>query len=329
MTRIGEDSIFPTLLQFAANELDVPRIIIEKDYWVTETLRALAEYHPGEFVFKGGTSLSKCFHLVDRFSEDIDILLTDSFSSGGQRDRVMKSMQQTVIDRLTMTIHGIPISNRGVRREVDFDWPRHLTDPGGTLTATSGVTPSIKLEMGTRGGATPTIACPVRSMLVDALVASNPGAARTALPAHDLAAFEVQALHPGRTLVEKLLLLNEHARRLDVGEIDELPARHGRHLYDVIQLLGSPLVLEFLADREAFLDAVAHAESISAEHWGATESRPTGGFAHGALDGQHEVVVDEFAASYEIDVPKLFIGTDSPPPGELFWQRMSNLSALL
>ena len=48
---------------------------VEKDYWVTQTLRILYEDYPGHFIFKGGTSLSKGFGLIERFSEDVDVLV--------------------------------------------------------------------------------------------------------------------------------------------------------------------------------------------------------------------------------------------------------------
>jgi predicted nucleotidyltransferase component of viral defense system len=49
--------------------------LIEKDYYVTEALRIVANYMPGEVIFKGGTSLSKGWNLIHRFSEDIDLFV--------------------------------------------------------------------------------------------------------------------------------------------------------------------------------------------------------------------------------------------------------------
>lgn len=61
---------FAELIAGAANELAIPTNVIEKDYYVTITLKALAEKIK-DMVFKGGTSLTKCYQLLDRFSEDI------------------------------------------------------------------------------------------------------------------------------------------------------------------------------------------------------------------------------------------------------------------
>lgn len=66
---------FEELLIGAANELMIPTNIIEKDYYVTIVLKSLSEKLK-DMVFKGGTSLTKCYQLLDRFSEDIDISYT-------------------------------------------------------------------------------------------------------------------------------------------------------------------------------------------------------------------------------------------------------------
>ena len=63
---------FEAILNAVSDELKVPVSIVEKDYYVTMILKQLAMRTEG-CVFKGGTSLSKCHHAIDRFSEDIDI----------------------------------------------------------------------------------------------------------------------------------------------------------------------------------------------------------------------------------------------------------------
>src|SRR5258706_845812 len=71
---IHEDPEFVDLIQIVANKRRLARAIVEKDYWVTHALWALAD---SGFVvwFKGGTSLSKGFSLIQRFSEDLDLKL--------------------------------------------------------------------------------------------------------------------------------------------------------------------------------------------------------------------------------------------------------------
>lgn len=314
MNRLGEQPEFATLSQIVATQLGVTRQMIDKDYWVTETLRELVRSHPGEFVFKGGTSLSKCFALIDRFSEDIDILLTDAFATRGERDRAMKAMQSTATSRLPL-VGTLRRSERGVSRDVDLAWPRHGSDAGGTMT---GIAPSIRLEMGMRGSHLPSLERPVSSLLVETLTQLDETAAQDFIPEHDRAPVLVPALHPGRTLVEKLLLLSGLAERIVAGDLTSLPARQGRHIYDVIRLLDSGIVRDFLEERETFLEAVTHAQSVSAEHWGITTSRPSGGFAESLLITGGNLVDDAFAEAYRSDVPPMLIGdSPAPPPDEL------------
>ena len=79
MTFIHRDPEFPDLLRIVAEARQIPVSLIEKDYWVTHTLWAMQDLGL-EVWFKGGTSLSKGFNLIQRFSEDLDLKL-----EGGKR----------------------------------------------------------------------------------------------------------------------------------------------------------------------------------------------------------------------------------------------------
>ena len=94
------------LLIGAANELAIPTDIIEKDYYVTIALKKLSEKLE-DMVFKGGTSLTKCYQLLNRFSEDIDISYTaESGIPGEARKKQLKKAVVAVMDEL-----GFPITN--------------------------------------------------------------------------------------------------------------------------------------------------------------------------------------------------------------------------
>lgn len=102
---------FNELIIGAANELAIPAPIIEKDYFVTLSLRQLAQKIPN-MVFKGGTSLTKCYQLLDRFSEDIDISYTaESGTPGDARKRQLKKAVTSTMDDL-----GFPITNLDATR---------------------------------------------------------------------------------------------------------------------------------------------------------------------------------------------------------------------
>ena len=86
--RLHEDrEAFSELVQATAEAVGLPQVYIEKDYWVTKALKHLSESaHVSDVVFKGGTSLSKAYRLVERFSEDIDLAVF----AGGRGDAARK-----------------------------------------------------------------------------------------------------------------------------------------------------------------------------------------------------------------------------------------------
>lgn len=97
---------FEELIIGAANELAIPTNVIEKDYYVTITLKSLSEKLE-DMVFKGGTSLTKCYQLLDRFSEDIDLSYTAE--SGAPGDARKRKLKKAVVS--TMEEFEFPITN--------------------------------------------------------------------------------------------------------------------------------------------------------------------------------------------------------------------------
>jgi predicted nucleotidyltransferase component of viral defense system len=75
-----EDSEKKVILEDISSKTGMPPYAVEKDWWVTQSLRALFELEVGKhLVFKGGTSLSKGWKLIERFSEDIDLAVDRGF----------------------------------------------------------------------------------------------------------------------------------------------------------------------------------------------------------------------------------------------------------
>lgn len=81
-----DTKLFRQAIQYVSDTLGIPAIYVEKDYWVTYALRKIVNAPIGkEVIFKGGTALSKCFKLIERFSEDIDfVVLRNDKESGLQ-----------------------------------------------------------------------------------------------------------------------------------------------------------------------------------------------------------------------------------------------------
>lgn len=93
----SDPSLFKDLVQATAEDLKIPPLLIEKDYHITEILRSLsASPYREQIVFKGGTSLSKAFQLIDRFSEDIDLAVIENNMSGNQVKMLLSRLMKEI-----------------------------------------------------------------------------------------------------------------------------------------------------------------------------------------------------------------------------------------
>ena len=97
-----DKDFFDEIIKLASLHYGIEVPIIEKDYYVTLFLLELKKNVPG-LIFKGGTSLSKCFKIIDRFSEDIDITLDVEYWSQGNRKK-LKSVIIDICDKLGLKL---------------------------------------------------------------------------------------------------------------------------------------------------------------------------------------------------------------------------------
>ena len=256
-----------------AERLGIDPAFVEKDYWVTELLRSLARpfaiietAQPASMVvFKGGTSLSKAFGLIERFSEDVDILVTPPAGLGrGATDRLLKGLVERASTDLGLT-PGSTTSTTGVKRNVEYEYP--------CVHAASVLRSVLLLEMGTRGGAHPNSEVSINSQVAQLAIEIDPG-----LVAEDLTPFSIRVLGPERTLVEKLQLVHTAAMRF--AEEPLLLERAGRHFYDIWKLLSADSVVAALAGYPGGIAALAEDVHERSEASGfPSVRRPAGGYA--------------------------------------------------
>lgn len=102
---LHDDPDFDALLAAAAAQVNAPLSVVIKDYWLTEALAVLSRATDFRVIFKGGTSLSKGWHLIDRFSEDIDLLVASSkddirLGQAARRRDTSKESSQGIRERL-------------------------------------------------------------------------------------------------------------------------------------------------------------------------------------------------------------------------------------
>ena len=262
----GDD--FASAIDNAAQTLGLAPTFVEKDYWVTQVLRELHVRYPGGFVFKGGTSLSKGYGLIDRFSEDVDILvLPAKDDSARAREKLLASISIDVAEALNMdlTEKRPPGRGRAAHRADVLAHPKVTSSAIATPFENRGVL----LETGFAGGDWPSEMVTLEPMLCGPLGLD---------PAEydDTERFVVRALRPERTLLEKLSLLHHVASEFDAKTSDD--ARCGRHYYDVYRLLDHGPTRSALGDRAQFHITLSHMETVS-KHYGGWTARPEDGYA--------------------------------------------------
>ena len=195
--------------------------IVEKDYYITLILRKLSEMF--DFVvFKGGTSLSKCHKVIDRFSEDIDITIDNSLSQGQK-----KKLKYGIVE--IAEEFGMKISNiDDIRSRRDYNCYRIEYD--SVLKSTSGaVNPMVIMETSFTEVSFPTVTLAVGSYIGKLLQEEAP----EMLTEYSLNPFEMKVQGLDRTLIDKVFAVCDYYLS---GRVK----KHSRHIYDIYKL--SPLV---------------------------------------------------------------------------------------
>jgi hypothetical protein len=262
-----------------ADQLRTNEQNIEKDFWVCWTLDALFnELEAGgpRLLFKGGTSLSKGYGLIERFSEDIDITVfredigqPATFAeleamSGKRRNARLQAIkaacqeyiQGPMLERLRVllqqTLETANINSNRARVEPDPDDPDRqsllLWYPTATADGNTYIRRAIKIESGAKSALDPHMPVVVKPYIADDL------------PNLDLAVGNVTTVDPSRTFWDKVVILHGLRRWWDRrGELKGGGQRVSRHYYDVYRLLASEIGQKAIGDVDMAEDCVRHA----------------------------------------------------------------------
>jgi hypothetical protein len=250
------------ILRETARSEHLPEYAVEKDWWVTMTLKAIfnTEYHD-YMVFKGGTSLSKGWNLIQRFSEDIDLAINHCFftkeiNNNNQLKKLRKQCRKFIVEEFskrlddklkTIGLTGYtlyPLIDEGgkvIDSDVDptvlmLEYPT-ISDEGSSY-----VKPAVKIEISCLSMEEPFELKNITTMI------SN------RFPKDDVDTNAViPTVLPTRTFLEKAFLLCEEFQKTE-------PRSHrmSRHLYDLDRLTGTSFVSDALADRELYNKVVEH-----------------------------------------------------------------------
>lgn len=241
--RLSEHPDFAAFLTAAAAESGLPETFVEKDYWITEILRTIATTLGERAIFKGGTSLSKGWNLLDRFSEDIDLFVDPAAEPplGSKRaiDRTIKKLNGDVSAIAGLEFVRAESQTIGGRGRIDtFRYHSHFPP-------LEGFPPTVRLEPGIQSGKQPTARVKISSIVGELLIAR--GAARE-LNVEGIEPFEMDLLHFRRTFVEKLFAIHGKVVRLEQNGVPL--GRDVRHYADLYVLAGRPEVIEMLESEE-------------------------------------------------------------------------------
>lgn len=298
-----EAAPFDATVDTIADQLDISATAVEKDYWVSQVLRALSTDFAGDFIFKGGTSLSKAYRLVERFSEDIDILVLPRQRGRATTDKLMKAMATTTAAAIGGTAMPFGGAEAGRHRSYNISYPTERA-------STAVIQTSVLLEMGIRGGESPNEQVPINSLIGDALVAADTDIAGYG----DLAPFGVAVLHPGRTLLEKLFIIQNETERILALDTPPNP-RIGRHFYDVYQLLNDAGVRSLLQQREKVDQILDEIALVTGTHFSTQQATKSdaNGFADSQAFDTSSTTSRTFETAYATTMPELYYG-DNPLP---------------
>lgn len=215
--------------------------LIEKDYFVTEALREIAKSGQNAVIFKGGTSLSKGWNLIQRFSEDIDLFLDPAVFDPPLKKRAVDRELKRLRDAVS-TVPGLTfLPDRsqtfgGFGRNDRFGFQQKFGGPGEVVG-------EVFLEAGIASGREPTA-----DLQLESYVARFLRETKATLKAEDETPFSMRLLHFRRTFVEKLFTI--HGKVQFLIQQGQRIGSYARHYYDLYQLSQHPEVLAMLQSDE-------------------------------------------------------------------------------
>lgn len=257
----------------AANILGLAAASVEKDLWVCWTLRELFSLAGwGEhLVFKGGTSLSKCWKLIDRFSEDIDVVISREFLgfegetlSNNRQKKLVKTCSAAIHEKLLPALEEhfrarIPTGEKwslypasegedSDRQTLLFEYPRVFGNDAAYIQ------PRVKIEMGARSATEPVESPAIQPYICEALPDIT-GDGK----------FAIRTVAARRTFWDKVMLLHEETYR--PADRPAFKPRMARHYYDVWSLIQKGVADQALADFGLFERVAAYREAFFGYRW--------------------------------------------------------------
>ena len=250
-------------------DIPLPASVIEKDFWVCWTLKVLHEIPElkGNITFKGGTSLSKAWGLIERFSEDIDIAINrkvfgqepphgaEDAESNRQRKLRLEELEQRSASFIKESL--LPQLQEKIGEQVQEKFELRLIQKGNEVNIEFEYPGTLKNEL---GGLLPIV-------LIELVPRADemPNEKRTITPIiyevyADLfgeGSFSISTLAPERTFLEKLLFIHETLEGFNKGS-----ERKSRHYYDLLKLYQAGVFDKIKSNPELLKIVVQHRQTF-------------------------------------------------------------------
>lgn len=251
-------------------ETPLPAAVIEKDFWVCWTLNLLNEIPElkGNITFKGGTSLSKAWGLIERFSEDLDIAINrkvfgqqplhgaeDAKSNTQRKTRLVELenksasfimevllpiLQEKIAGHLNPAEFTLKPIQKGNEINIEFEYPGTLKNELG------GLLPVVLIELVPRADEIPNEERKITPIIYEVF--------------EDLlgdGSFNISTLAPERTFLEKLLFIHETLEGFNKGN-----ERKSRHYYDLLKLYNAGVFERIKNNPELLQMVVEHRQTF-------------------------------------------------------------------
>jgi hypothetical protein len=257
-----------TILAHIAEDKGIDDNAVEKDFWVSIVLKAIFRLPCSKgLVFKGGTSLSKGWNLIKRFSEDCDLAIDRTVLgfgkeiNGTQRNKLRKASKKFIEGTLVKEL-GIALNELELLGHFELVIPETKEsdkDPVEFFVEYKSILPKknpyiaerVKIEISCRSSTEPFESVSMRSMIED----TYPDEPFTELP------FHVPTVLPGKTFLEKIFLLHEEFKRSGGGTDVE---RLTRHLYDIERMMDKDFAIEAMNNESLYSGIVEHRSKFTA-----------------------------------------------------------------
>ncbi len=300
------NTLFKQAVRFTAQELGILDIYVEKDYWITYALKIIfsnddvASYT----IFKGGTALSKCYGIIERFSEDIDLVVVKTEQDTGNQ---LKSKIKRISEILTPTLPEIQIAGltqkMGMNRKTAHTYLKEFDGDYGQ------VRDSIIVEATSLGYFEPNENKQVNTLIGNMMLKTGQ---QSLIDEYALEPFSISVLKPTRTLCEKIMSLTRFS--YTENPIADLQSKV-RHIYDIHQLLKDPDLFEFFNSPQfaSMLLRVAKDDMVSYKNnnkW--LEHHP----ANALIFRELHTTWEKIEPTYQSDFQRLVYG-DFPPGSEM------------